>query len=304
MDRFPYKIDFTATELKLLNSLDEPTLLKLISIAKKVQADNLKKQNLLNLPNNTSNNSSQFPRQPISSPVQTAQTPHYNPSTGMYQNTPPQQGGLSGNSNAFGGNKNGSSLVNSLTGGANGNTGKYTSTSRGTEADADTGNDFGNNEPLPPMDPNFQIPENIILECRNNFGIDPGGSCPNVNSLTSLVKKTAMEACTIAKKRLISQSQYRSPNCNRRVGGAGASSHMSGMALDINVNNLTSVERQAVFMVFKQRGFNNIGCYRRGSGNVHLDHRPGGPRRWGSDYSNATFNAANCPPELIQVFRN
>ncbi len=150
----------------------------------------------------------------------------------------------------------------------------------------------------------IQIPANIDPICKLHYGIDPGGSCPDVVHLTPLVKQTAMQACTVIKKKISSQSQYRNQNCNERVGGAQASSHMSGMALDINVNNLSSTERQAVFMVFKKNGFNNIGCYRAGSGNVHLDHRGGGPRRWGPSYGRDSYNPANCPKELIQVFGN
>lgn len=139
--------------------------------------------------------------------------------------------------------------------------------------------------------------------CRDSYGINAGGSCPDIQNLTNTVKQTAMEACTLIKKKINSQSQYRSPSCNSRVGGAASSQHMSGKALDINVNNLSTQERLTVFLKFKQKGFNRIGCYRSGSGNVHLDHDTKiSPARWGPDYTSSSYNPNNCPPELIQVF--
>ncbi len=71
---------------------------------------------------------------------------------------------------------------------------------------------------LQPLDPNFQIPEDIIDMCRQGYGIDASGSCVDVENLTSTVKLTAMQACTVARKRIPSQSQYRSAECNSRVG--------------------------------------------------------------------------------------
>ncbi len=238
-------------------------------------------------------NSSQFispsPSSPTSSP---------NSSVPNSSGSSPSQGGSSGNSGF-------SQMLSSLLGGfAKGAAQQQAQ----QQAQQNSGMDNGGWNQSQNVDENlaeFDIPADINPACRANYGIDPGGSCPDTVHLTQLVKKTAMQACTVIKgKRITSQSQYRNPSCNKRVGGAQASSHMSGMALDINVNNLSSTERQAVFMVFKKNGFNNIGCYRQGSGNVHLDHRGGGPRRWGPSYSRDSYNPSNCPKELLQVFGN
>jgi hypothetical protein len=198
-----------------------------------------------------------------------------------------QKGGLSG-------------MLNSLFGGTKNNSGQDQSDNN-LSTELDSG---GWDETQDTMENtrDIEIPKDIDPMCIPNYGINPGGSCPNLSRLTATVKRTTMQACTIIKKRINSQSQYRTKECNTRVGGASASSHMSGMALDINVNNLSSSERSAVFLVFKKNGFDNIGCYRRGSGNVHLDHRGGGPRRWGPNFSRTSYNPANCPTELIQVF--
>jgi hypothetical protein len=142
--------------------------------------------------------------------------------------------------------------------------------------------------------------------CTSNYGLElKGGGCSDIQGLSNLVKQTSMKACTVIKKRIPISSAHRNPSCNSRVGGASASSHMSGMALDVVQRELSSADKSAVFMVFRRAGFNNIGCYSGGSqANVHLDHRSGGPRRWGSDYTSETFNPGNCPKELMLVFGN
>lgn len=293
---FPYKINFTQAELDFIKTLDDTTMQKLLRVAIMLS------QNSGVTTTNSTQNSNQATNT-NNGQYYTSQTPYYNSQTGQYQSSQPVYSSQYTNSNPYISNAYGVGGMseNPAYGGmTNGFTGQGTYLSNFANG-VNTGYQTSQ---LPPVDPNFKIPEGISENCRVNYGISAGGSCPDVEHLTSTVKIAAMKACTLIGKRIPSQSQYRSPMCNWRVGGASASSHMSGMALDINVNSLTTVERQTVFMTFKQYGFNNIGCYRAGSGNVHLDHRPGGPRRWGSTYTSSSFNAANCPAELIQVFGN
>ncbi len=71
-------------------------------------------------------------------------------------------------------------------------------------------------------------------------------------------------------------SGYRSPEHNRRVGGAKNSYHVRGMAADIRVANKTPQQvYDAAVRLFPRHG--GIGLYRRNNANggwVHVDSRP------------------------------
>ena len=79
-------------------------------------------------------------------------------------------------------------------------------------------------------------------------------------------------------KPLIVTSGYRSPEHNRRVGGATASKHLEGTAFDISMSN----HDPAAFIAAARRaGFSGIGTYPR-SNFVHVDTGPA--RVWGDPF--------------------
>ena len=79
-------------------------------------------------------------------------------------------------------------------------------------------------------------------------------------------------------KPMIVTSGYRSPEHNRRVGGATASRHLEGTAFDISMVN----HDPATFIAAAQRvGFRGIGTYPR-SNFVHIDTGPA--RTWGDPF--------------------
>lgn len=62
-------------------------------------------------------------------------------------------------------------------------------------------------------------------------------------------------------------SGYRSPEYNKKVGGAPNSFHMQGMAFDISLSNLN---RDTMFKKAEDYGFNGIGQY---NSFIHIDTR-------------------------------
>ena len=165
------------------------------------------------------------------------------------------------------------------------------------------GMDIGNNK-----NPNLnktlsesEIPSNILPACRPKYGVDVGGSCPNIEDAVAELKLTTMEACTkLGGKRLSSNSVVRRNGCEKGKGAGENSQHVLGKAIDINMGGLSSAEKSTVFMVFKQHGFKGVGCYGPGSF-VHLDL--GSARKWGPNGSNSTWNfGKECPKELLPIF--
>jgi hypothetical protein len=92
-------------------------------------------------------------------------------------------------------------------------------------------------------------------------------------------------------KPLIVRSAYRSPEHNRRVGGATRSKHMAGAAFDIAMSNHDPVAFEAAA---REVGFLGFGYYPR-SGFIHVDMGPA--RSWGQRFPvRATAFAAEVPP--------
>lgn len=79
-------------------------------------------------------------------------------------------------------------------------------------------------------------------------------------------------------KPLIIRSAYRSPEHNRRVGGARHSKHMDGTAFDIAMANHDPVAFEAAA---REMGFLGFGYYPR-SGFMHIDLGPA--RTWGQNF--------------------
>lgn len=83
-------------------------------------------------------------------------------------------------------------------------------------------------------------------------------------------------------KPMIVTSGYRSPEHNRKVGGATASLHLQGIAFDISMANHqpTTFERMA-----REAGFTGFGFYPR-SNFTHIDIGPA--RQWGTRFPAST----------------
>lgn len=93
-------------------------------------------------------------------------------------------------------------------------------------------------------------------------------------------------------KPLIVLSAYRSPEHNKAVGGAKASKHMLGEALDISMVNQDPVAFEAAA---REAGFLGFGYYPR-SGFIHIDLGPA--RSWGVKFApRAVPFAKEVPPE-------
>ena len=79
-------------------------------------------------------------------------------------------------------------------------------------------------------------------------------------------------------KPLILTSAYRSPEHNRKVGGAKASKHMEGVAFDVRMDNHDPHTFEAAA---RAAGFSGFGYYPK-SGFMHIDTAE--PRSWGTPW--------------------
>lgn len=92
-------------------------------------------------------------------------------------------------------------------------------------------------------------------------------------------------------KPLIVNSAYRSPEHNRKVGGAKASKHLEGTAFDISMANH---DPAAFIPAARKAGFKGIGTYPR-SNFIHIDTGPA--RSWGEPFpARASSFAPDQPP--------
>lgn len=304
---FPYKINFTDSEIKLLNSLDEATLTKFILIAK-----NILEKNLQNASSTLANISSTQPT--VYSNSYSAQTPNYNSQTGQYQSRPVGQ--------------ENSGSIPGWSGGANNNSGGQSSNpylpSSGGQSGGQQGNPFlGNGAGQPQLPPNpagamaqglqqgfnqaqqvRQIPFDpasvkgcppVIPEfCQANFGVDVTGSC-STKVLTSppiqeKLKKDMMCVCALVGHRISSASVYRTPAQQQCANpSVKDSQHSHGTAIDLSQNGLTSEQKLKAYFYFKSNGYRH-GCYGPG-GHVHFD------------FGLKTNYGSGCPAELNTVLR-
>lgn len=97
-----------------------------------------------------------------------------------------------------------------------------------------------------------------------------------------LLDETAMdklqELRTLLNRPMIVTSAYRSPEHNRKVGGAKNSYHMQGVAFDINMANHSPAEFE---IAARKVGFRGFGYY-PASGFMHIDLGPS--RTWGTPF--------------------
>ncbi len=98
-----------------------------------------------------------------------------------------------------------------------------------------------------------------------------------------LIVDDAMDALQALREEIgrpfIVHSAYRSPEHNKRVGGAKASKHLEGIAFDIGMGNH---DPKKFMQIAERHGFNGIGTYPE-SNFVHIDYRPN-RARWGDPF--------------------
>lgn len=85
-------------------------------------------------------------------------------------------------------------------------------------------------------------------------------------------------------------SAYRSPEHNRRVGGAKASQHLRARAFDVSMANH---DPAGFISLAKRHGFRAIGTY-PGSNFVHIDTRPT-PAAWGKPFPTRAHRFEQAP---------
>jgi hypothetical protein len=99
---------------------------------------------------------------------------------------------------------------------------------------------------------------------------------------TLLVNEAALDKLQALRDRLgvplLITSAYRSPEHNRKVGGAKKSLHMQGVAFDIRMENQ---DPHAFEVAAREVGFRGIGYYAK-QGFMHIDTGP--ERTWGTPF--------------------
>jgi len=98
-------------------------------------------------------------------------------------------------------------------------------------------------------------------------------------------------------KPLILTSAYRSPEHNKRVGGAKNSQHMQGNAFDVRMDNHDPHEFEAAA---RSVGFTGFGYYPR-SGFMHVDTGPA--RSWGTPWPRTATSWPTEPPRHPESVR-
>jgi zinc D-Ala-D-Ala carboxypeptidase len=99
------------------------------------------------------------------------------------------------------------------------------------------------------------------------------------------------------RKPLILTSAYRSPEHNRRVGGAKASKHLEGIAFDVRMDNHDPHEFEAAA---RAAGFTGFGYYPK-SGFMHIDTGPA--RTWGTPWPLSATTWPSEPPRQPETIR-
>jgi hypothetical protein len=79
-------------------------------------------------------------------------------------------------------------------------------------------------------------------------------------------------------------SEDRSPEYNKKVGGAGNSQHTHGTAFDVGLRGLPEDQQKAIINRAVELGARGIGYY-PGSTSAHIDMRQGAGAAWGPNYS-------------------
>jgi uncharacterized protein YcbK (DUF882 family) len=66
-------------------------------------------------------------------------------------------------------------------------------------------------------------------------------------------------------------SGYRSPEHNKKIGGAPKSAHVEGLAVDISTRKWSDADKRDLVLYARQLGFNGVGI---APTFIHLDQRP------------------------------
>jgi len=98
-------------------------------------------------------------------------------------------------------------------------------------------------------------------------------------------------------KPLILTSAYRSPEHNKRVGGAKNSYHMQGVAFDVRMDNHDPREFETAA---RSVGFTGFGYYPK-SGFMHIDTGPA--RSWGTPWPQTVTTWPTEPPRQPETLR-
>ena len=86
------------------------------------------------------------------------------------------------------------------------------------------------------------------------------------------------------------QSAYRSAKYNASVGGARASQHIQGRAIDLDLSSFTPEQKRSVLAaVLAQPEVKGIGVYDSGLNVLHFDTRSGDRVAWGPDYATTSL---------------
>ena len=129
--------------------------------------------------------------------------------------------------------------------------------------------------------PNF-TPQELACRGTGQLVIDPRA----LDMLQSLRNRLG--------RPMIITSAYRSPEHNRRVGGAPRSKHLDGIAFDVRMDNH---DPESFIAQARALGFHGIGRYPR-QGFVHIDARPASEAAvWGDAFpARTTRFAPEAPP--------
>jgi uncharacterized protein YcbK (DUF882 family) len=73
------------------------------------------------------------------------------------------------------------------------------------------------------------------------------------------------------KRPFVINSGYRSPEHNKKIGGAPRSAHVEGLAVDISVRRWSREEKRDLVLYARQLGFNGVGI---SPTFIHLDMKP------------------------------
>jgi hypothetical protein len=93
------------------------------------------------------------------------------------------------------------------------------------------------------------------------------------------------------KRPLLLTSAYRSPEHNRKVGGAKNSQHMQGIAFDVRMENQDPEQFEAAARAV---GFTGFGYYPK-QGFIHIDTGP--KRSWGTPFKTGATGLTAAEPE-------
>lgn len=124
-------------------------------------------------------------------------------------------------------------------------------------------------------------------------------ACKGTGAL--LINEDALDKLQALRERLgrpmLITSAYRSPEHNKRVGGAKNSYHMQGMAFDVRMENQDPHEFEAAARAV---GFTGFGYYQR-SGFMHIDTGP--ERSWGTPWPRTSTGLPSEPARQPETLR-